>query len=304
MTSTRVLYINPMPPGSNPAIDSIAGAMQFAFRRAALELAVVVDDVRAVSPAESLPNRIRAAVDARVDAIIFYVVDPQVGAAAVREARESGIAVFSIARPQYAVNASLSYPGFNQGVFMMDYLTSQLPPGSSVGIIGGPQALTDSEEVAGLIYSVGRSHCKLVNNPLLPEYANLTDNRAGARKPAQLLLERFPDIAGLAPYNDETMLGTVSYLKEIGRCGQIKMVSRNGTPEAVQAVRDGSTTATWDLDPPAVGRSVAELVVQHLQGTTSYDDYAAMSPAGRLITAANIDTWQPWEERLSSTSND
>ena len=302
MTAKRVLYINPIPPGSNPAIDSIARGMYDAFRGASMDLTMVVDDVRSVSPAESLPNRVRAAAGARVDAIIFYVVDPQAGAEAVREAREAGVAVFSIARPRYPVNASLSYPGFNQGVFMMDYLTSQLPAGSAVGIIGGPQALTDSEEVAGLVYSVQRSHCRLVNDPFLPEYSNLTDNRAGARAPAKLLLERFPDIAGLAPYNDETMLGTVSYLKEIGRCGQLKMVSRNGTPDAVQAVWEGSTTATWDLDPPAVGRSIAELVIQHLQGTKSYDDYAAMSAAGRLITVANMATWRPWEERVSSTT--
>jgi ABC-type sugar transport system substrate-binding protein len=301
MAPKRILYINPIPPGTNPALDSIACGIQGAFHDVAMDLRVVVDDARSANLTESLPKQIRAGIDARVDAIIFYVVDPEAGRSAVQEARQRGVAVFSIARPRYAVNASLSYPGFNQGVFMMDYLTSQLPPGSGVGVIGGPQALTDSEEVAGLVYSVQRSHCQLVNDPLLREYSNLTDNRVGARAPVKLLLDRFPDIKGLAPYNDETMLGAVDYLREIGRAGELKIVSRNGTPEAVAAVREGSTTGTWDLDAPAVGRSVAELTIQHLQGTKSYDDYAAMSPAGRMITAANVATWRPWEERVSST---
>jgi len=302
VAAKKILYISPMPLASNPALDSIAYGIQSACHEVGMDLRVALHDVRTVSPSESLPGQVRAAIGAKVDAIIFYVVDPEAGRMAVQEARQAGIAVFSIARPKYAVNASLSYPGFNQGVFMMDYLTSQLAPGSAVGIIGGPQALTDAEEVAGLVFSLQRSHCKLVNDPFRPEYSNLTDNRGGAWGPIRLLLERHPEVQGLAPYNDETMLGIVAYLDEIGRTGDLKIVSRNGTPEAVEAVRKGKTLATWDLDPPGVGRSVAELVIQHLQGTRCYDDYAAMSPAGRMITSVNVETWRPWDERVSQTA--
>jgi ABC-type sugar transport system substrate-binding protein len=266
-----------------------------------MDLCVIFDDARTHSPKESLPRHIDAAVAARVDAIIFYVVDPDAALMNVRAAREAGIAVFSIARPTYPVNASLSYPGFSQGVFMMDYLTSLLPAGSVIGIIGGPRALTDAEEVAGLVFSVRRSRCCLVNDPHLSEYSNLTDNVDGAWAPAKLLLERFPDVKGLAPYNDETMLGTIDYLDVIGRTGEIKIVSRNGTPEAVNAVRAGKTTGTWDLDPPGVGKSIARLVIDHLRGSALYDDFAAMSPAGRMITAANLQSWQPWERRVRMT---
>jgi len=301
MSSKTLLYISPLPLASNPAIDSIAYGIQSVCHESSLELRVLFDDARAVNPRESLPIYINAAIAARVDAVMFYVVDPEAARAEVQEARRAGIAVFSIARPKYPVNASLSYPGFNQGVCMMDYLTALLPPGSGVGIIGGPRALTDAEEVAGLMFSVSRSHCCLVNDPQLPEYSNLTDNIAGARAPIERLLEHSPHIKGLAPYNDETMLGVIDYLQSIGRAGELKIVSRNGTPEAVKAVREGRSTGTWDLDPPGVGIRAAKLVSEHLQGTVFYDDYAAMSPAGRMICAANSHSWQPWEQRVPMT---
>ena len=290
-----------MPLASNPALDSIAHGMQSAFHAASMELRVVFDDARSISPRASLPEHLKAALGARIDAIIFYVVDTQAGWSEVEEARRAGIAVFSIARPAFPVNASLSYPGFNQGVFMMDYLTSLLAPASGVGIIGGPQALTDTEEVVGLTFAAQRSRCRLLNDPLLPEYSNLTDNIAGAQGPIERLLKNFPDLIGLAPYNDETMLGVIEYLDAIGRTGELRIVSRNGTPAAVRAVREGRTTGTWDLDPPGVGRRAAAMVIEHLQGSTLYEDYAAMSPAGRMITAANVDTWQPWQQRVQQT---
>jgi len=298
MSAKTVLYVSPLPRGSNLAIDSITAGMRFALHTESMNLRVVFDDVRTVNPAESLPKHLGNAIAEKVDAIILYVVDPEAGRSEVEAARKAGIAVFSIARPRYPVNASLSYPGFNQGVFMMDYLTSLLPPNSDIGIIGGPHALTDTEEVTGLVYSVRRSRCNLVNDPFLPEYSNLTDTVAGARAPAKLLLERFPHVRGLAPYNDETMLGLVDYLTEIGRAGEFKIVSRNGTPAAIKAVREGKTTGTWDLDPPSVGVKMAQLVSEHLRGVHVYDDFAAMSPAGRMITAEKLHTWRPWEERV------
>jgi ABC-type sugar transport system substrate-binding protein len=304
MAAKTVFYISPLPHGSNPAIDTITAGMQFAFHAQSMNLRVVFDDVRALKPAETLPQHIKNAIRSRVDSIIFYVVDPDAGRAEVEAARKAGVPVFSIARPRFSVNASLSYPGFNQGVFMMDYLTSLLPPGSEVGIIGGPQALTDAEEVAGLVFAARRSHCTLVNDPFLSDYSNLTDNVVGARAPAKLLLERFPNLEGLAPYNDETMLGLIGYVAEIGRTGEFKIVSRNGTPAAIKAIREGRTTATWDLDPPSVGMRIAQLVIEHLSGAEVYEDFAAMSPAGRMITAANLHTWRPWEQRVPTESHE
>jgi ABC-type sugar transport system substrate-binding protein len=298
MSPKKVLYVSPVPQQSNPALDAIASSLQSTFDESQLDMRVVFGDFRHGPQSQSLPGQIESAVAAGVAAILIYMVDPEAGRREVFAARKAGIPVFTIARPRYPVNASLSHPGFNQGVFMMDFLTSQLPEGAGVGIIGGPQALTDLEEVAGMCFSLQRSHCRLLNDPEQAEYANTTDDRAGGRVAARALLERFPEAQGLAPYNDETMLGLLDHLEEIDRVGQLRIVSRNGSPAAVKAVREGRTTGTWDLDAPAIGRHTAELVIRHLQQRQSYEDHAAMLPAGRMITRDNVDSWVPWEERV------
>ena len=297
----KVLFVSPLPEKSNPAIDHIIFGLQDGCTDSLLDLHVVFDDFRKRKPSNSLPVLIDAAIAASYDAVVFYVVDPDAGGDATTRARLAGISVFSIARPNFSVNASLNYPGFNQGVFMMTFLTSLLPPGSQIGIIGGPNAVTDSEEVAGLVFAAKRSKCQLVNDPFDQRYSNLTDNAQGAEGPARRLLEEFPKIAGLAPYNDESMLGAMKSIAELG-FGPMKMVSRNGSPAAVRAIREGKTSATWDLDPPGVGNALALLIASHLSGAEKFDDYAAMAPAGRLITSRNLDSWQPWEQRVRQTT--
>src|SRR5262249_61505238 len=125
--------------------------------------------------------------------------------------------------PHYAVNASVVYPNFNHGVFMAEHLVSLLPVGSGVAVIGGPQPVDDAEEVAGLIFALKRSHCRLLNDPENPRYCNLTDVAAGAREPTLRLLAEFPRIDGLIPYNDETLPGAPACLQEPGRATRMQI---------------------------------------------------------------------------------
>jgi ABC-type sugar transport system substrate-binding protein len=196
------------------------------------------------------------------------------------------------------VNASVVYPNFNHGVFMAEYLTWLLPADSGVAIIGGPNSVDDAEEVAGLVFALKRSHCQLLNDPEDRRYRNTTDVDGGAREPMRQLLADFPRIDGLIPYNDETMLGALAYLEEMGRAKEMKIVSRNGSPEAVEMVRAGKTVGTWDLDASGIGTTLGELIVRHLTGREKFDGFLAMTPVGRMITSENIETWRPWPEQV------
>ena len=98
------------------------------------------------------------------------------------------------------------------------------------------------------------------------------------------------------PFNDETMLGAVEALREAGRLGEVKMVSRNGTPAAVQLIRAGIHHGTWDIDPPGIGQSVASLVVR--SATEDLDGLCVSSPVGRMITPDRAAAWIPWRDRI------
>jgi ABC-type sugar transport system substrate-binding protein len=295
---TIVMFCSPIPAGANPAIDTLLRAASGRLEDAGITLRILNDET-ILTPGHQYPSRaIDQAVDAHPDAIGFYVVDPTTGAEATARALEADIPVITIARPTFPVTASLNYPGFNQGVFMMQHLLDRLEPGARVGIIGGPNALTDAEAVAGLVFAAKRSgKCVLVNDPEDTRHCNLTDDRAGGREVGLRFLEEFGPLDGLVPYNDESLLGVLDAVEELGLDRPPLMVSRNGSPKAVTAVRAGLSAGSWDLDAPGVGVALAELFIRQLRDG-NLDGDAAMAPAGRMITAANIDSWSPWEQRV------
>src|SRR5262249_24778453 len=194
--------------------------------------------------------------------VIVYVLDPKQPAQAVTAARQHRIPVFTLERPQYPVNASLVYPNFNHGVFMAEYLASLLPPQADVAVIGGPEVIDDIELALGIVHGVQRSGLRLVNDPFVDRHRNREDVKEGGRAAGRRVLADFAHLDGLIPFNDETMLGTLDAIDEAKRSGEMKLVSRNGSPQAVAAVRAGRSHGTWDIDITEIGAGVGELVAR------------------------------------------
>ena len=87
-------------------------------------------------------------------------------------------------------------------------------------------------------------------------------------------------------------------MREAGRLGEVKMVSRNGTPAAVELIRAGLHDGTWDIDGPGIGATAADLVLRALAGE-ELDGLCVASPIGRMITAERAKTWVSWDQRIS-----
>lgn len=283
--------------GTNPGVDAIAHGLQHSLEQGGLELRVVFDDFAHPDWREVAASAIDAAVAATFRAIVIYVLDPTEPKDAVGRARAAGIPVFSFERPRYPVDGSLVYPNFNQGVLMAEHLAGRLAPGAKVAVIGGPKIIDDDELVAGIVTGVDRSGLKRVNDPNEDRYRNQTDLRPGGRETALRILNEFRDLDGMVPFNDETMLGTLEALDESRRSG-IKLVSRNGTPKAVQAVRDGRSEGTWDIDAPGIGTALGKMIVTHLNSVQPATAELALGPIGQMIDKSNIDRWKPWSERI------
>ncbi len=298
--SGRVLYVNPMDYGTNPGVDAIAHGLQHRLGSAGLELRVVFDDFSRPDWRKLAESSIDAAIAARFRAIVIYVLDPTEPAAAVARARKAGIPVFSFERPRFAVDGSVVYPNYNQGTYMAEHLAAALAPGATVAVVGGPKIIDDDELVAGIVNGVDRSGLHRVNDPTEDRYRNESDLMPGGRETALRILAEFPHLDGMVPFNDETMLGTLDALAETGRDG-IKVVSRNGTPKAVQAVLDGRSVGTWDIDAPGIGAAVGAMVVRHLGSDDRLDPQLALGPIGQMIDSSNVARWEPWSERIPFT---
>jgi ABC-type sugar transport system substrate-binding protein len=294
----RVLYVNVLPYGAHPGIDALAHGLDHRLRQAGIELRTLTSDVRASDWIEKQTLTIQRGIDAHVEGIVVYVLDPSQPAQAVTAARQQGIPVFTLERPRYPVNASLVYPNFNHGVYMAEHLASLLPPQAEVAVIGGPEVIDDIELVLGIVHGVQRSGLHLVNDPFVDRYRNREDVQAGGREAAHRVLADFSHLDGLIPFNDETMLGTLEAIDEAGRAGEMKLVSRNGSPKAVEAVVAGRSHGTWDIDITEIGAAVGELVTRVLVGGENLQGELAIAPLGRMITAENADTYRPWSARV------
>jgi ABC-type sugar transport system substrate-binding protein len=294
----RVLYVNVLPYGAHPGIDALAHGLDDRLRQAGIELRTLTIDVRQPDWAEKQTQAIQQGIDARVDGIVVYVLDPTQPAQAVAAARGRGIPVFTLERPRYAVNASLVYPNFNHGVYMAEYLASLLPARAEVAVIGGPEVIDDIELVLGIVHGVQRSGLQLVNDPFVDRHRNREDVQAGGREAARRVLADFTHLDGLIPFNDETMLGTLEAIDEAGRAGEMKLVSRNGSPKAVEAVVAGRSQGTWDIEITTIGAAVGELVTRVLVGGENLQDELAIAPLGRMITAENVHAYRPWSVRV------
>ena len=297
----RVLYVNVMEYGAHPGLDALAHGLDHRLQQAGIELRTLTVDVRRPDWTEGQHHAIRQGIQAGLDGIIVYVLDPVQPAEAVEAARQQGIPVFAFERPRYPVAASLVYPNFNHGVYMAEYLASLLPVGVRVAIIGGPEVIDDIELVTGIVHGVRQSGLTLVNDPFAERYRNLQDVAAGGREAAQRLLADFTDLAGLIPFNDETMLGTLDAVEAVGRSGEMKMVSRNGSPKAVEAVLAGRSHGTWDIEITDIGAKVGALVARVLVDGEDLYGESFIAGLGRLITPENAQTYTPWTERVPHT---
>jgi ABC-type sugar transport system substrate-binding protein len=294
--AVRVLYVNPMTYGANAAVDAICHGLESGLAAAGAQMRVAYADFAAPDWRELADRAVRAGADAGYDAIVVWVIDPAVPADAVAYARATGARVVSFERPRYPVEASVVYPNFNQGVYMMEYLADLLPPGARVAVVGGPDVIDDIELLAGIRHGLNSTGLVTVNDPEDPRYKNTSDVASGGQEKTANLLADFRALDGLVPFNDETMLGAVQALRDAGRLGEVKMVSRNGTPSAVQLVKDGIHHGTWDIDPPGIGQAVADLVLR--SAAEDLDGLCVSSPVGRMITPARAAAWIPWPDRI------
>ena len=294
----RVLYVSPMPYRANAAVDAVCHGLESQLAGQGIELRVAYADFAGSGWQAAAGQAVRAGADAGYDAIVIWVIDPGVPATAVGYARGKGVPVVSLERPRFAVDGSVVYPNFNHGVYMAEYLATLVPPAARVAVVGGPDVVDDIELMIGLLHGIEISGLTRVNDPEDPRYKNTTDVASGGKEKTANLLADFGSLDALIPFNDETMLGAVEALREAGRLGEVKMVSRNGTPAAVELVRAGVHHGTWDIDPPGIGQTVATLVVRLIAEHEDLSGLCVSSPIGQMITPERAAAWVPWQQRI------
>lgn len=174
-------------------------------------------------------------IAAKVNAIVVVPVDYQGIVPGVEKANEAGIPVIALGIQSAGgkstfVGSKNIDAGKMQGEFMHDHL----PKNAQVLYLQGTPGLYHSaERMKGFTEALNRPDVKIL--------ASQTGNydRADGMKVTEDWVQTFPKFDALVAANDQMALGAVQALKGADRLKGVMISGVDGTPDALQAIRNG-----------------------------------------------------------------
>lgn len=234
---------------------------------------------------------VRAAIQREPSAIVLLPAHATALGQAIAEINEAGIPLFLIvSKPDSGHWVSYIGTDSEQMAFSLGVrLLRELTPGSRVAIIDGhPESITTPERHRGFAEAV--SHFPGIRHV---DSVSGFYQRAEGRDAAVSLLRRHVRLDGLLVSNDLMAMGALEAMNAAGR--RIPMVSINGTPDAIAAVRRGDLLATASFNTHRFGCLAVEAVARHLSGL--HVPAEIVLPAD-IIDSGNAMQWdKPYELR-------
>lgn len=289
---------------SNPnAANPILNALTDGIDQVAEANGMEIDEHDAGLDPDTQLTDLELMVSQGVDGIISWTLDPAAVETSYRSAADEGLPIVAFNSESEHFDTVIETEVSARCTPFEDsarYIAEQVP-GASVLVIGGPP-------VPALMMRVDcfRRAAEAEGLEILGQQDNLEDSIDGGNQVAQELLTRHgDDVDAIWTYNDRTALGTGRALRSAGlevmgvdEDEGVILIGVNGEPEAIDAIRSGDLTMTYDENPPEAGAAAAQALVPALAEDGTPDDM----PAALLIEStrwdvSNVDDYVPWGER-------
>ncbi|WP_457935455.1 sugar ABC transporter substrate-binding protein [Mesorhizobium sp. 10J20-29] len=244
-------------------------------------------------------NQVTQALDAvtkQPDAIIINPIDATLLVAGVKRANEANIPVFIMenAPPEGEYLGFVDFDNEAGGALGADALAKAIgEKGVALetrGSVGSAQAQARHK---GFTDRMAANYPNVEVRSLNTEWAADNANK--------MVLDSFtqdPNIVGVFSHNDEMVRGIVSALRQIGKlvppgeAGHVTVIGLDGTPLALDRIREGTQDATVAQDPYAMGGGgILEQVIAYFEGK-EYEDSMQTKPY--LIDKSNVDDARNW----------
>jgi ribose transport system substrate-binding protein len=235
------------------------------------------------------------AVTKQPDALLINPVDAKLIVAGVKRANEAKIPVFIMENPP-PEGKFLGFVDFDNeagGAMGADELAKLIGEKGVVletrGSVGSDQAQLRHK---GFVDRTKEKYPNIEVRSLNTEW--IADNAY------KMVLDAFtqnPNIKGLFSHNDEMVRGVVSALRQIGKlvpvgkAGHVVIVGLDGTPLALDRIREGTQDASVGQDPYAMGGIILGDIVAHFEGKP-FDPQGRTEPV--LITKDNVNDPNLW----------
>lgn len=219
----------------------------------------------------------------------FLPLDPNAFEGPFERAAEAGAVVVELYNPNSEAPGVVYEDSRKAGEDAVQLVAEAFPDGAKALVIGGPPIPAVLERIGGFI-----DNAESAGIEILEQADNLQDNVEDARVLAEDLFTKHPDVQVVFGFNDNSAIG--AGLAAEGRGLDLMIFGINGTPEGVQAVADGTITATYDADQWGMGYQAAELGHQLLNG----EEVQPIALDFKRWDESNVDEWVPSEERCES----
>jgi ribose transport system substrate-binding protein len=242
------------------------------------------------------PNRQATQADAVIaqkpDAILFDPIDPNLIAPSIKKAMRAGIPSFVLEVPvKVPYNALVLFDNVAGGAMAADWLAQAIGKKGSV-----------IETMGALSHPAAQGRHQGFNNRMKAKYPNLKVRSLNTEWTADnaltMVLDAFtrdPDIAGIYSHNDEMIKGIVTALKQLKKSGKIPVIGNDGTPLALDRIREGTQTATVNMDPTEMGGLAMLRIVQYFNGK-KFPKITYTKPT--LVTKANVNSKKWWGNQV------
>ncbi|GAB4384108.1 MAG: substrate-binding domain-containing protein [Elainellaceae cyanobacterium] len=155
------------------------------------------------------------------------------------------------------------------GELAAEEMARLLPDGGDVALIGGVAGdATSQARLEGFQQGIP-------DNIQIVQTVSADWERQKALTAAGDILRARPDLAGFFVANDDMGLGAVRALADVGRQGDVKVISVDGLQDAIEAVQEGTLSATVAQYPYAIGVMGMEACQAAMAGETLPENVTA-----------------------------
>jgi ribose transport system substrate-binding protein len=210
---------------------------------------------------------VRALVAGKKDC---YVVNPITSTnlvTALRGARapiinvDSPIDVAAARRAGVQIRSFIGTNDVEVGKMAAARMVALLPSGGTVALVGGTAGSVNSNDrLNGFEHGVRATRVRVVAR-MDADY-----DRAKAAVAAERILHLHPHLSGFFAANDEMALGVADAVRSAGKTSSVAIIGVDGIPDALDAVRQGSISATVSQYPFVMGQMAVEACVAAARG--------------------------------------
>jgi ribose transport system substrate-binding protein len=230
----------------------------------------------------------QAATLLKPDGLVLASYDAGTFSSQVKTLMSQGVPVVAMDGPITPATELQYVHGGSDDKDFMDYISHQLKPTGSIGILSAIQ---------GADWATQRwTPLKKLVPPgvtiLTPQYDDVDRNKAAAATSAMIVAH--PDLQAIFSVTGPEGEGAAAAVKEAGKQGSIKVFSYDATPGEVAALRAGTVTALLTQPAVDIGRQSVESVLQTIKDHKAGSPIQPMSDQDKalplkVITADNVD---------------